>query len=136
MTSANNDYEIFKVPKDVWNIIVEYLDASHMYKQLSHKEQCLKDEIQNIEQTFLLTIGNLNCICNKLKRIARKFDNGISFLDYTKQHKQLTRGMDKYSIEFHEQIQSLHFTLQNIHNSLHKLKKSEIYFDTEKTQTL
>lgn len=115
------DTQTIFVPKDVWGIILGYLETQQLEEDLNKQQLQLKEEKEFIDETFVFTNSRLKNISKNLRRIRRKLDNCVSFLEYSKAFDSLTSDMDGYTLDLRGEIHSLYSVIQNLNDVSHEL---------------
>lgn len=114
------------VPNEIWNIILGYLEINELKETVSKQQTDLQQQKDFIEETFVYTDTRLRKITKELRRVRRKIDNCISFLDYSGNNDTLVSDMDGYTLDLRGEIQSLYSVIQNLRDVSSELRKDVV----------
>ena len=108
------------VPKDIWFIITTYLESEKLKSDIERRERKLHYDKKLVDECFKSTVTRLLKTVKCLRNYTRKINNGISY-SHHKQYKRFIADMDNYSINIHNEIQSLFSVIQKLQDVEHKL---------------
>lgn len=114
-------HETINVPRDVWYIVLEYLEMKELKEDLTKRQHKIQYDKIVMDESLNVTNKRLKKSVQKLTHIKHKIEKCISFLEYTGGFQHLVSDLDKYCIELREEIQSIFIVLQNVQTTSHQL---------------
>lgn len=103
---------IKKVPKDVWSIIFDYINVQQEKEEIKY----FKTKQKEFDSIILNTLNKLQRNIEQLKWVSRKVDNVTNYINYTKQHPELTSDLCFYTRQLNSNIAEFQQLKEELHS--------------------
>jgi hypothetical protein len=103
-----------KIPKDVWKIVIEYLEKAAIKKERFEMQD---KEIENLRTCFDDIEPKIDMTIDATRKAYRKFANCMIFIDQTNEYPALVSSMKEYL----ELLKDSCDMLRQIRNSMYKV---------------
>lgn len=113
--------ELISVPKDVWNMILNYLRIEDMQENIHFREARFNERKELVEDTLILSINRLTKVSRRLVRTSKDIDHCVDLIELTDDFQQIVTNLDDKITVIDGEVQTLNFIIQNLFDCLREL---------------